>query len=133
MLLPVLMFIAGVVLVAAAVATGEAEVSLLVIFPVFSGSGPMFLVGTALIALSFIAGFVLLAMGQAEVEPIPRRPPEVRGVEPAPTVEKKYGGFVLVGPFPIAFGSDKSTAMIMLIVGVVLAVILLGLLIALAQ
>ena len=39
MLLPLVLFVSGLGLVAASIATGEAELSLLVVFPVVSGSG----------------------------------------------------------------------------------------------
>ena len=52
MWVPVALFVAGACLIGEAVATGEAEVSLVVIFPVFTGSSAVFLLGTVLILLS---------------------------------------------------------------------------------
>src|SRR4030066_1434108 len=59
--IPIAVFAAGLALVATAVATGEADVSLFIVFPVFSGSSLVFLLGILLIISSFIVGFVLMA------------------------------------------------------------------------
>jgi len=131
-LVPIAIFASGVALIALAVASGEAEVSLILIFPLISGSGGLFMLGTVLIILSFVVGFAMMAMGQLEVQQAmlgqtePTRAPETRRA-----TEKKYGGVVLVGPIPIAFGSDRTIALIMLVVGIVMAIILLGVLITL--
>lgn len=131
--IPIAMFVGGLVLIASAVATDEAEVSLFLIFPVFSGSSGLFLLGTLLIVLSFIIGFLMLAMGQMELQTSgawPGTMPEPRsGTKP---VKKEYGGVVLIGPVPIAFGSSRTMALFMLVLGIVLAIILLGILAALA-
>ncbi len=133
MFVPVGLFAGGVVLIAAAVAAGEAEVSLLVVFPVFSGSSPLFLLGTLLIVMSFIVGFLMLALGQMQAGGAGNWPIDGARETGAPVSTKKgFGGVVLVGPVPIAFGSDRRIALIMLIVGIVLAIVFLGVLIALA-
>jgi uncharacterized protein (TIGR00304 family) len=126
---PVATFLGGIACIAASVATGEAEVDLVVIFPVFSGSSGLFLLGIGLIILSFLVGFAMLAMTQAELA--------ANVVPPAmsqkPAVEKKtrYGGVVLIGPVPIAFGSDKRTAVIMLVLGIAMAIALISVLLML--
>lgn len=133
MWIPVGLFVGGIVLIAAAVASGEAEVSLLVVFPVFSGSSPLFLFGTLLIVLSFIVGFLMLALGQIQLAGGGLWPSEGQAGQPAPGgTRREYGGVVLVGPVPIAFGSDRRIALIMLVVGIVLAIVFLGILVALA-
>jgi uncharacterized protein (TIGR00304 family) len=131
-LVPVALFASGVALIGISVTSGEAEVSLVLIFPVISGSGGMFILGTVLIIFSFVVGFALLAMGQLEVQRAMLGPSRGDYWRPEDSkTEKKYGGVVLVGPIPIAFGSDKTVALIMLVVGIVMAIILLGILIAL--
>lgn len=130
MVIPVAMFLGGIASVAAAVATGEADVSLVLIFPVFSGSGPLFLLGVLLIVASFIAGFVLLTREQ--VDELSSNAPQNEPVLDTPQNRKtQFGGVVLIGPVPIAFGSDKKTALIMLVIGIVAAVLMLGLILAL--
>jgi len=131
--IPIAMFAGGLVLIASAVATGEAEVSLFLIFPVFSGSSGLFLLGTLLIVLSFIVGFLMLAMGQLELQSRDITERTVIGSRAegrAP--EKHFGGVVLIGPVPIAFGSSRTMALFMLVLGIVVAIILLGILAALA-
>lgn len=133
MWIPVGLFVGGIVLIAAAVASGEAEVSLLVVFPVFSGSSPLFLLGTLLIVMSFIVGFLMLALGQIQLAGGGYWPKGGSVDQPAAgNVRREYGGVVLVGPVPIAFGSDRRIALIMLVVGIVLAIVFLGILVAFA-
>ena len=124
-MVPIGLFVAGVVCIAASVLTGEAEVSLFLIFPVFSGASGLFLLGTLLIILSFIAGFMLLTVGQIERPGGSFGAPGGRANQGDGTGEMKYGGVVLVGPVPIAFGSDKNTAVTMLVIGIVLAIVAL--------
>ena len=127
--IPVVMFLGGIACIAAAVATGQAEVDLVVIFPVFSGASGLFLLGTALIILSFLAGFAVLALTHTEeiVERASNSGP------PRPAIETKthYGGVVLIGPVPIAFGSDKKTAVLMLVLGIAMAIALVSILLML--
>lgn len=129
---PIALFVAGAVCVAASVLSGEADVSLFLIFPVFSGSGGLFLLGVALIVFSFIIGLMALMMGQLELAGAGTYPQQ-EGAAPA---EKKdgtrYGGVILLGPVPIAFGSDKTMAFVMMVTGIVLAVVALALLLLLA-
>ena len=131
--IPIAMFTGGLVLIASAVAMGEAEVSLFLVFPVFSGSSGLFLLGTLLIVLSFIVGFLMLAIGQLELQSN-----DIAGrtmVGPGPeggAPKKEFGGVVLIGPVPVAFGSSRAMALFMLVLGIVVAIILLGILAALA-
>lgn len=126
---PVSVFLGGIACIAAAVATGQAEVDLVVVFPVFSGSSGLFLLGVGLIVLSFVAGFAMLALSQGE---------SVAGVvsDDRPRQQKvekrtRYGGVVLIGPIPIAFGSDKGMAIVMLVIGIAVAVALVSVLLML--
>ena len=129
--IPIAMFVAGMALVATAVATGEADVSLVIVFPVFSGSSLVFLLATMLVISSFIVGFVLMAMDHDRTEERIQTGSEgARGS--APGSKMQYGGVVLLGPIPIAFGSNKRVALIMLAVGVVLAIVVLVVLLAYA-
>lgn len=127
LLLPVILFIGGMGLIAASVVSGEADISLVVIFPVFSGTGGMFLTGVMLVGLSLLLGFVLTVTGQAGVAEFQQG--TRRGLEEAGSPAKrkmKYGGVVLVGPFPIAFGSNMRLAIIMMVVGIALALVTLA-------
>jgi uncharacterized protein (TIGR00304 family) len=122
---PIGLFVAGVACIAASVLAGDAEVSLLLIFPVFSGSSGLFVLGTVLIVFSFVVGFIFLMMGQVELaSPGLARLGEYPGQDPG-RGDTKYGGVVLVGPLPIAFGSDRKIALAMLVLGIVLAIVAL--------
>lgn len=118
-------------LIATAVATGEADVSLVIVFPVFSGSSLLFLLATLLIISSFIVGFVLMAMDHERTEERVEAASEGMSSS-APRSRTEYGGVVLLGPIPIAFGSNKKVALIMLVVGVILAIVVLVILLAYA-
>jgi len=128
--IPIALFIGGLCVIFAAVASGQAEVSFLLVIPVFTGSSMVFLLGTGLILLSFVVGFMMLASGQAEFEQMTGAGTRAT---PSTRTERKtsFGGVVLLGPIPIAFGSDKKMAIIMLVVGVAIAILLLGLVLAL--
>ncbi len=124
-LFPLSLFLAGVAVVAIAVATGEAEVSLFLIFPVFSGSSGLFLLGVAIIALAMLAGFVAMAVGQPELAQ-PGGLASRTGKAGIETREKsRFGGVVLVGPIPIAFGSDRKMALAMIAIAVAAAAVVL--------
>jgi len=112
---------------AAAVMTGEAEVSMVLIFPIFSGSSGLFVLGVMLILFSFVAGFVMLTSSQIALSR--SMLPQELEQEPLghPEVKKKYGGVVLIGPVPIAFGSDMKWALAMLVIGIVLAIVAIAL------
>jgi len=118
-------FVSGIACVAAAVAGGEADVSLFLIFPVFSGSSWLFILGTLLIVLSFFIGFAMIAVGGTEADR--SQPGSVEPRSPATTQRKTtYGGVVLIGPIPILFASSKNMAILMLIVGIALAIVFLA-------
>jgi uncharacterized protein (TIGR00304 family) len=127
---PIAVFVSGIACIAAAVAGGEADVRLFLIFPVFSGSSWSFILGALLIVLSFFVGFAMIAIGGTE--PDQSQP---RGIEPRSTAtaqrKTSYGGVVLIGPIPIAFASNKKLAIFMLIIGIALAIVFLGALLAL--
>ena len=129
--MPIVLFIGGMALIGVSVASGEAEISLVVIFPVFSGTGGVFLLGVSLVVLSLLMGFAFMAMGQMEMAEFQR---EARGDIARPgssrPSETKVGGVVLIGPVPIAFGSSMKMAIIMMVIGVVLAIVALAIILA---
>jgi uncharacterized protein (TIGR00304 family) len=113
-------FVSGIACIAAAAVGGEVDVRLFLIFPVFSGSSWLFILGTLLIVLSFFVGFAMIAIGGTEADRSQRGSVEPRS--PATTQRKTtYGGVVLVGPIPIAFASSRNMAIFMLMVGIALA------------
>jgi len=125
-----MLFLGGMCLIAVSVATGEADISLVVIIPVISGTGGIFILGMLLIVAGMVLGFALVALGQTEWASYqkPARADE-NGLHHAKGEkrETRYGGVVLIGPVPIAFGSNKKIAVTMLVVGIVIAVVTLAL------
>jgi uncharacterized protein (TIGR00304 family) len=123
-------FVSGIACIAAAAVGGEADVRLFLIFPVFSGSSWLFILGTLLIVLSFFVGFAIVAIGGTEADR--SQPGSVEPRSPATSQRRTtYGGVVLVGPIPIAFASSKNMAIFMLMIGIALAMVFLGALLAL--
>lgn len=130
-MLPIALFIGGMALIGASVASGEADISLVVIFPVFSGTGGVFLLGVSLVVLSLLIGFVFMAMGQMEAMEFQRQAGgDVARPGNYPKSETKVGGVVLIGPVPIAFGSSMKVAIVMMVVGIVLAIVALAVILA---
>jgi len=99
------LFFVGVLLVALSIAEGGASVSLVVIVPVISGSSLTFLVGVALL----IAGFVSFLFAVTEGMPSEETPSLPGNASPADN-SGGAGGFVLIGPVPIVFGSWRGIA-----------------------
>lgn len=127
--LPVVFFAAGVALILAALAAGTADVSLFILFPVITSTSPLFIVGVLLIVMSFFVGFALIMMGELEaIRHAPDMPDEIEAeihggaVPEAHKVKPDFAGLVLIGPIPIAFGSNRAIAIFMLVAGVVLVV-----------
>lgn len=118
------MFVSGIACIAAAAVGGEADIRLFLIFPVFSGSSWLFILGTLLIVLSFLVGFAMIAIGGTEADR--SQPGSVEPRPPATTHRKTtYGGMVLVGPIPIVFASSRNMAIFMLMIGIALAMVFL--------
>ena len=126
--IPAAFFACGALLIAAAVTTGEAEVSLVVIFPVFTGSSWMFVSGVLLIIAGFIS-FFLTVFDVVARSTSGAGPGQIEG-DSRPQTEGRYGGLILLGPVPIAFGSDHTTAKVMLAIGIALAVVFVGIFLA---
>lgn len=101
-LVPIGLLAVGAVLLAVAALQGGAELALVVIVPVIVGR-----------SLEFVGGVLLLVAGLFTV-PLLFGPYE-EGPDPSPpTVPSegsgRVGGFVLVGPLPIFFGSWKGVS-----------------------
>lgn len=97
--LAAVLLIAGVALAAAAVATGEADLALLIILPVIYGGGALL----ALSILLLLGAFVLLFLSF----PAEERDREAR-TEGSGRTERRAGGVILIGPIPIIFGSKGA-------------------------
>src|SRR2546422_7834599 len=113
----------GVVVLALAVARGEASVYLVVIGPVVAGTGPLAFLGILLFFVGFFLPFLLGPPGPGAG---PREQAAAGGAEGlAPT--RRWGGIAFLGPIPLVFGSDSRMTRTMLWVGVALFLALLAL------
>jgi len=122
-LLGVLLLISAAALIAASVVTGEGHVSLVLVIPVFWATGPLGFLGVTVLMLAFVV--LLFGPLLRGVPPAPASGPAQAAEPPTPTattsVSPRYGGVVVVGPFPFAFGSDRQLATWMFVVGLAIA------------
>ena len=120
------LMLSGAALVIASVASGETDVSLVVVFPVLSGSGAYFLIGVGMIVASILIGFLAMWVGASRATTVGETGSADTRMGDGGSTKSEYGGVILLGPIPIAFGSSSKVAYAMLGVGVALIVILLG-------
>ncbi len=123
-----LLFAVGAVFLYQGLRVEGGQVYLVLIFPVFVLSGPLSFLGVLLIFFSLFLGFLSIAGF------VPRgffpRPGVSQEVYPqkSPTQEgrrRRWGGFLLLGPIPVVFGSDVKVTTAMLILAIVLTVTLI--------
>jgi uncharacterized protein (TIGR00304 family) len=94
------LLLVGILLLALAIASGEAKVALVLIIPIIYGSGALAAGGILLI----FAGIVLMSLSYFTFA-APAEEPSDAHHEPT---KKEYGGVILIGPIPIVFGSARS-------------------------
>jgi len=118
------LLLSGITLIILAVMRGEASIALFLIFPVIYGSGFLSMIGVLLIMLSifllFLSPFYEL---KAHAEPVRYKEHEPM-LEPHKEVKEKtkIGGVIMLGPIPIVFGSDKSTALLSVLITILMLV-----------
>ncbi len=137
MFLPVLLMISGCTLLAISVITGDADISIFIIFPVFSGSTPLFVFSVILLIAGFIS-LPLLFFGMDEVAfPIPlsainqQEERTEEGTAPAGAGLRsvvKATGVIFIGPIPVVIGSDSKTALYAALIALALVTVVLLLL-----
>lgn len=122
---PVVFFV-GLIVLAVGFLENQATLSLFVIFPVVTATGPWSILGIVLL----IAGVFLFFLSWASPAGLP--PAESSNAVPGPPpttsvtgTPRRWGGVVFLGPVPVVFGSDQKVTQWMLLVGVVLFVALL--------
>ncbi len=134
-----LMLMAGIALLAWAVSSGDAELYLVVIIPVITGTGPVFAGGAILFMLGLMVTFLGLSMRAAESMDLHEGPPPTpaTGSSPGPQAGAppasggtEFGGVIFLGPIPIVFGKGQRTSKWMLVgsivFGILMIVFLLG-------
>ena len=122
--IPLGLLLAGAVLVITSVAAGETDVSLVFFFPVLSGSSLYFLLGVGMIVAGTMAGFMVIWYSAVGTPGSRERESARRQLSGSAAADRRYGGVVLIGPIPIAFGSSSKMAYAMLGVGIVVIIIL---------
>lgn len=126
-LVALLCLFGGVALLAYGAATGEGQVTLFIIFPVFTGTGLAPLAGMLLIVAAMFLWFASFAGFPAKPAagpetPAPSTPPSAA---PAAAPPRKFGGVVFLGPIPVVFGSDARVSKWMLVLAVIMTLVLL--------
>ena len=133
--LGLLMLISGIALLAWAVSSGDAEFYLFIIFPVITGTGPIFASGALLFMIGLIVTFLGLSMRAAErmAEEYSEAPPEAasppgqapQAGAPAPRGGPEFGGVIFLGPIPIVFGKGQRMNKWMLVGSIVFGILLI--------
>lgn len=128
-LLALACLIGGVALLAYSAAVGQVQGYLVLIFPVFTGSGPISLAGMGLIILGFVLGFFSLSrvpLAAPEESPPTGRPAPVPSAPSRAPPTRRFGGVVFLGPLPVVFGSDAKMSKYMLVLAVAVTLLLLA-------
>lgn len=112
-------------LLAVAVATGQAEVGLLLVVPFVVGSGPLPFVGTLLLFFGMVGFF--LGTARRVTSPTGRARSDAGTSRAAEEPRTEGGGLIMIGPVPIVVGSDRRTALLAALGGIL---VLLGLIVA---
>ncbi len=115
--------VGGAALIAASLATGEGHAYLLLIFPVFTSTGALGLLGIVLLfagiagtMFSFAAGGIPAMETSGTTQPA-QAPPSG---PPTAAAAPRLGGVVMLGPIPLVFGSDARITKWMIALGIVL-------------
>jgi uncharacterized protein (TIGR00304 family) len=144
--LGLVMLISGIALLGWAVSEGDAELYLVLIFPVVTGTGPIFAVGALLFIFGIFVTFIGISLvsayrmaGDMDASPDRRAPPPTDDQQPGapqtgtppPQGGAQFGGVVFIGPIPIVFGKGQPMGKWMLVgsivFGILLIVFILGL------
>lgn len=130
--------LAGLALIAWGVIRGEVSVHLVVVIPVVTGTGPIAALGMVA-TMGGLVGWGLTGLAPPSGDDrSARRADDARGArqlsDRAPgrverETETRGGGVVLIGPIPIAWGSDRSSLLTVVVAAVVLMLVALGVMI----
>lgn len=129
--------LAGLAVLAYGASLGQVSVAFVLVFPIVIGTGPWGFLGGLLVMAGLLAASWAFAREHLRVEPqveqahyagrgevrTERWPEPEPPVSPGP--QRGSGGFILLGPVPIAFGSTRELATKMLLLAVVVLALLL--------
>src|SRR3989442_12816543 len=107
-------FVAGVLMMALAVAQHQANVYLVLVIPVIVGTGPIAFLGIILVFAGFLLTFLLWPARFVE-DPGKRdaAPTSPAGPAPAP----RWGGVLFLGPAPVVLGAGPRVGRPVLPIG----------------
>lgn len=114
--LSIILLILGFAVMIIGIITGESKAGIFLIFPYVVTSSPITILGIILIFLGFIILFLVPALTLEDTRIEESYIDRDRKVE--------YGGVILIGPFPIAFGSSKKLALIMIVIGLIIFIVM---------
>ncbi len=106
-ILSVILAVAGLILMAVSLLTGESKIALVIFIPIIYG-GVLLFISILLLISSFLIWFFDSSAG------------DMRSTKGG----SKYGGVVFIGPIPIILGSDKNMTMKMFYIGLIIALLL---------
>lgn len=115
----ILLFCLGFIFILISVIQGEGKVALLLFIPIFYGSGVYSFLGI----ICLIAAVLIAFFGYAfrfKWDFVEEEPAEK--VTSKKDIKRRFGGVVLIGPIPIAIGSDAKLVIIALLLAVVLTI-----------
>ena len=127
-----LMLALGIAGLAKAVSDGDADLHIVLIFPVISGSGGAFLGGSIILVVGifmlFLSGSAAMVSRYDELDredAAPAERPPQEGRPPQPKGGPGFGGVVFIGPIPIVFGKGSFGAPLMLVMAIVVTILLI--------
>lgn len=116
------LLVSGLATLGYAGAVGQLDVHLVVVVPVISGTGPAAALG-GLATIAGLAGLFWTALPRDPPAPGRDRHRTARAPgcdEEPPESEVRGGGVILLGPIPIAWGSDRPSLTVLVVLGVLL-------------
>ncbi|RLF49790.1 MAG: hypothetical protein DRN20_01210 [Thermoplasmata archaeon] len=128
-LLPLILFIAGVGAIIFSLMQGRGGAGIFIIFPVIYTTGILGIIGVLLIMLSLLSLFFMPFRAVYDSYHTPIADFEEHDVYHAMEKrEKRYGGILLIGPFPIIFGTDREMMGVLIIIALIMIAIFIILL-----
>lgn len=119
--------VTGLALIGWAALQGDLSVHLVVVVPVVSGSSPAAAVGM-LLGMGGLVGWVATGIRPPGAAEATRRKRGQDTSQPPSETETQTrgGGLILIGPFPIAWGSDRSSLTAVIVAAIVLILVALA-------
>ena len=112
-------FILGFIFFSLGFLQGDVEAGVLIVFPIIGGSSIYAFLGVICFFMAiilFMFGFTSSLKSEELDYEYDERPPEKK-------TSIKGGGVILIGPIPIVFGSNRKTALVMMIVAIILILV----------